>query len=480
MRSLPALPGLVRRFPARPHIRRSPVLSARAPQPLARRPIHRFLALLWTATLCQCLGAPDPLPARPIAVAGIDLFADVEQPVLLDGGESTSHNGGTLTYSWRFEVLPEDSLLTVADFDPNDSTVAEQTRFVPDRAGRYVIGLLVDDGVTTSYGDYVVVEVGGALEAPIAEAGPDQVVQEGMAVYFDGTAGNAQNSQTLYYRWRLEGTPDLSQKTQSDLVNAYTPYPTLIVDTGGLFTLSLVVSDGITESEPDYVYVTVVSNNSAPVAAGGGDRTVEACTNVVLDGSASYDIDQDPMTYSWEMKLQPLHSTVTTGSIASPEEAVASFYADKTGNYVVELVVGDGETLSTPDVVNLTAVPRAENQPPVTEAGGNQALSDKVVCTGSGSNIYCPDCPAVTLTLSGEGTSDPDEDSMTYLWAVEEGNAQVKYPTRLTTSVDLRGASTTLGATVINTYRFSLTATDCPGDEGVDEVEIEYTCTGTN
>ncbi len=311
------------------------------------------------ALLSACLGAPDPYPERPVADAGTDTFGTVGERVVLDGSASSSpRENQTLTYDWTFESLPSSSTLDDEAFDPDASPTAVTTSFVPDRPGRYVVRLSVSDNVAESLDDFVVVDVSGGAATPTADAGPDQVVQEGMAVYFDGTGSTDPNGATLYYRWTLEGTPALSHLTTEDLSNRYTPYPSLIVDSGGLFTLSLVVSNGNDMSPPDYVFVTVQSTNSPPVADAGEDRTVHTGSEVLLDGSGSYDADGDPLTQTWTLLIVPLGSTLPTEVLPDSSQG-ATFTPDIPGLYVVELVVSDGETSSVPDVVTITAVPPA-------------------------------------------------------------------------------------------------------------------------
>ena len=47
------------------------------------------------------------------------------------------------------------------------------------------------------------------------------------------------------------------------------------------------------------VDITVKDVNHPPVADAGSDKTVQEGSPVVLDGSQSYDIDNDSLTYSW-------------------------------------------------------------------------------------------------------------------------------------------------------------------------------------
>lgn len=445
-----------------------------------------MVLLLLPSYLVGCLGAPDPLPTRPIAVAGFDQFGTVGIPVSLDGSRSqypeteTADQGAVaFTYTWSFVVLPEGSLLVDDDISPNASPGAALTSFIPDYPGRYVVQLLVEDGTAQSIGDFTVIEVEGTPEKPIADAGSDQQVEQGMAIYLDGSSSHHPEGAALYYRWTLAGAPSLSTRTNADVVNPYTPYPSLIVDTGGVFTFALVVSDGVAESDPDYVFITVASINSPPIAQAGQDRTIQACTDVTLDGSDSYDVNGDPLAYQWEVLISPLYSGVETSTLLDAQTALTGFSSDKLGNYVVQLTVSDGAAFSVPDVVNLTAVPRSFNTPPVAEAGEPLKVTGKVTCSTTGG--YCPDCPAAVVNLDGTASSDPDGDTLSYLWSVPPdgpGQVLVNDPNSPAPAVELRGAKTSIGATATTVFRVQLDVTDCPGATAQDFIEIRYECTG--
>jgi hypothetical protein len=93
--------------------------------------------------------------------------------------------------------------------------------------------------------------------APVADAGPDQTsgLQVGDAVLLDGSASRDPDGQPLTYMWSLVGVPAESVASLSDpaAVN-----PAFVADRSGTYTASLAVSDGVLESAPDDVSVTVV------------------------------------------------------------------------------------------------------------------------------------------------------------------------------------------------------------------------------
>lgn len=224
--------------------------------------------------------------------------------------------------------------------------------------------------------------------APVANAGPDQSVAVGTVVTLDGTASSDPDGNPLTYQWTIISKPAGSVATLSD---PSLPNPTFTVDIAGQYTFQLVVNDGLALSAPDNVTVSTV--NSAPVADAGPDQTAALGASVTLDGTKSFDVDGDPLTYQWTL-------TKPAGSTAVLSDPIASqpiFTIDVAGSYTATLVVSDGTASSKPDNVLVNT----SNSPPVANPGPNQSV-----------NI------GTTVTLDGSGSSDPDGDPLTYAWSL--------------------------------------------------------------
>jgi hypothetical protein len=91
---------------------------------------------------------------------------------------------------------------------------------------------------------------------------------------------------------------------------------------------------------------------SAPVANAGSNQSVPNSTVVTLDGSASSSSTGNALTYAWSFTARP------AGSGAALSDAAAihpSFTTDVAGTYIVQLIVYDGSTASTPATVTITA-----------------------------------------------------------------------------------------------------------------------------
>ena len=71
-----------------------------------------------------------------------------------------------------------------------------------------------------------------------------------------------------------------------------------------------------------------------------------------LDGSGSYDTEEDPLTYYWHFTSVPEGSEAV---IDDPTAEITSFTADLAGQYVVSLIVNDGYADSEPDEVIIIA-----------------------------------------------------------------------------------------------------------------------------
>jgi len=136
--------------------------------------------------------------------------------------------------------------------------------------------------------------------------------------------------------------------------------------------------------------------NQPPIADAGPDQALlELGATVTLDGSQSYDLEGDPITYSWVMIETPVGSGAL---LSNPASAWPSFVADAYGDYVIELVVSDPRNPSDPDTVTVSF----DNIKPVADAGDNQA-----VIVGD------------TVNLDGSGSSDINGDELTYSWILE-------------------------------------------------------------
>lgn len=170
--------------------------------------------------------------------------------------------------------------------------------------------------------------------------------------------------------------------------------------------------------------------NTAPVANAGPDQAdVPTSTLVTLDGSGSSDADGDELLYTWEFVTLPAGSTATLANATTPLPTLTppqpTFTPDIAGTYTIRLTVDDTfGTGTSSDTVNVLAIVPPTN-PPVANAGPDQDLS------------FAP--PALTVNLDGSGSTDPDNDPLTFAWVITSFVPSGVPPA---TNVSLVGAAT--------------------------------------
>lgn len=252
---------------------------------------------------------------------------------------------------------------------------------------------------------------------PVANAGPDQNVSEGLLVMLDGSLSNDSEGDLLTFAWeQIGGT------TSVTLTGASTSQPTFTapnVAPGGE-TLSFrltVTANG--QSSTDTVSITVSNLNHTPVADAGADQTIAEGAPVTLDGTGSFDIDNDPFIYMWEQVSGP-GVTITDASTVTPSFTAPLVGTNGTPGVVATLVfklsVDDGLPQDAPPngytsaniedtvTVEITNV----NNPPTADAGTDITVNENSA-----------------VALNGNASSDPDGDSLSFSWEQVDGPAVV-------------------------------------------------------
>ena len=187
----------------------------------------------------------------PLANAGNDTVVAIATPAIVTGKLSSSPVSGSLTYQWSLEEKPEGSAVSIAD------STAMEFEIVPDMAGSYRFSLVVGDGQNKSVPDQVMVR--GSLP-PVAMAPSDTTVAiKETYVRLNGSGSYDPDGDQLLYSWILLSAPEESEKL---MYEEDSHEVILKTDAEGVFVVELTVSDGVSESQPDTVNVTVVSNGA--------------------------------------------------------------------------------------------------------------------------------------------------------------------------------------------------------------------------
>jgi len=106
-----------------------------------------------------------------------------------------------------------------------------------------------------------------------------------------------------------------------------------------------------------YVAALTILCDIPPVAVAGPDQLVVEGDTVILDGSDSYDSENRDLTYLWSFAFIPDGRTT---ELYDETLVQAYFVAEFPGEYIVSLVVNNGEMDSEPDEVTITAITKAD------------------------------------------------------------------------------------------------------------------------
>jgi PKD domain-containing protein/K319-like protein len=259
--------------------------------------------------------------------------------------------------------------------------------FRPARPGRPVAS---DNTFTLLVNPTVPLDVSSlqwVLLGPVADAGPSLTAKVGSTVTLNGSQSSS-SSGPLTYSWALTFSPPGSSTV---LVNPSSVTPSFAVDVAGTYVITLTVSDG-TSSDSARVIVSTV--NTAPVANAGPDQNVALGSRVILNGSASGDVDGNLLTYSWRLLTLPDGSNA---ALSGANTVSPAFVADQPGAYTAVLTVNDGNADSNPATVTIST----GNIPPVANAGVAQFVS-----------------AGALVQLDGSCSSDLSGDALNYYWSL--------------------------------------------------------------
>ncbi|MFA4828325.1 MAG: CARDB domain-containing protein [Thermodesulfovibrionales bacterium] len=100
--------------------------------------------------------------------------------------------------------------------------------------------------------------------------------------------------------------------------------------------------------------IALSNSNQSPTANAGADQTGEQSYEITLDGSGSHDPDGDPLKFKWSFVSKPSGSTA---SFSNSSSKTPTFTPDQPGTYVLQLMVNDYFTDSSPSTVTITVTP---------------------------------------------------------------------------------------------------------------------------
>ena len=276
-------------------------------------------------------------------------------------GSASDPNLDQLTYTWSQVSGPAGQI----NFPTSLATV-----FVaPQKTNSLQVATLqleATDGSLTG-SDTIDITIAANIGPTASASAPTQVAGSS-TVTLDGSASMDGDGDTLGFSWAQTSGPTVT------FDNAFIAQPTFTAppSTSADQTLSFVlqVSDGLAIDTT--TFSINIPANAAPTANAGPDRFVAGDTSVMLDGSSSFDPENDTLAFSWSQIAGPSVSLSST-SVAGPSFTAPTKIA--TRQFLeFELTVDDGISSSAPDSVTITVV---ENFPPTAIIMGPARVSGR-------------------------------------------------------------------------------------------------------
>jgi hypothetical protein len=324
----------------------------------------------------------------PVAVAIVPPGAIIGESIVLDGTRSTDPEGKSLTYAWELTGAPTGSAAQLSN------TKTALSVFVPDVVGVYQFRLNVSDGVLTSTSAEGSLTVRRANMAPVAVARTvASSVLVGQVVTLDASGSYDDDRDLITYDWAMITRPADSVTL---LTGVSSPQPAFLADKPGRYVFSLIVNDGRLSSKAATIAVDAGVKNMPPVANVADVEPVLTGSTVILNGAGSKDPNNDNIRFTWTFASTP---GTSAPAISGANTVRPSFAPQVEGDYLVKLVVDDGELSSEPAFVRVSVAKANQRPTAIILASSNVTLGETVV-------------------LDGARSTDPNVDPLTYFWSI--------------------------------------------------------------
>jgi PKD repeat protein len=307
----------------------------------------------------------------PIADAGPDLVAGVNQQIVFDGSGSKDADGALVAYQWNF----------------GDGAHAEGIQVLHryTRPGRYPVALTVRDDTEVANNVNTDTAYATVNTAPSPRFDVKGSACPGQAILFNAAQSTDEDGEIAAYRWHL------GNGKQAEGVQVSQTY-----DLPGRYPVILEVDDGRGANNSHQHVAKTLTINQSPQAEAGPDRTVCPGQEIAFDATGSRDPDGQLSFYQWQL-----------GDDHEEVGAQITHTFQQPGRYNVRLKVqDDSQTSCDTDIDHATI---RVNTPPVAVAAG----PTEPLYTGGAHD---------EALFNAHGSHDDDGETLLYTWDFGDGH----------------------------------------------------------
>jgi RHS repeat-associated protein/uncharacterized repeat protein (TIGR01451 family) len=380
----------------------------------------------------------------PVANAGPAQTVPLGSVVTLDGTGSSDVDGQALTYAWSILSTPANSTAILSL--PTSATPS----FIADKAGNYVIQLIVNDGIVNSQPATVMISTINSI--PVANPGAAQSVESGSLVALDGSGSSDADGDPLTFTWAILSQPAGGTAILSD---AHNVSPTFVANVAGFYVVQLIVNDGKVDSPPMTVTITVESPLLKLSAPAGVSALPGQSVSLEFTVSNPGNVPAQGATVTEGATAVSLGTVAPGQSLPAPFSISAPAVAPK----------GAAET----DAGYLSRLQSSENQ--ITSVQANLSWNDlgnAVFGPVSASTSVTEQFPIIVIGLAAPATANSG-DAITYTVtltnighaAAAQASGTIVLPNG--TQQPLTATAILAGASVQSTFTFSTPRTQSSG-----------------
>ncbi len=283
----------------------------------------------------DCIDTGEP----PVANAGPDneyfVSPGGSTEVQLNGAGSYDPDGTIVAYTWTGTPDPDD--------------IAQPT--VTLSAGVHTFTLIVtdNDGTDSAPDDVTITITESAENIPPTITSMPLTTASVDYEYVYPVFASDPNSDPL--TWSLLANPE-GMTVDVDGIIRWTP----TAEQTGPSPVSIQVDDGQGGIDTQNYWINVTAANSAagnnaPIAQAGDDQTVEEGDDVMLDGTYSFDADDDHLQYHWTQVEGP---AVALDNAYAPQPVFTAPQVDAVTTLEFQLIINDGTDDSAPAKTRVT------------------------------------------------------------------------------------------------------------------------------
>ena len=352
-----------------------------------------------TVIITVTAGNNDP----PIVEAGNPQTVGEGTPVTLTGS-ATDPEGQTLTFLW---TQVDTATVSLTNPTMTTATFTAPTQLVNNVLLTFRLTATEPSGGQSGNDMVVITVTAGPNDVPVVEAGNPQTVGEGASVTLTGSGTDPEGQIPLTFMWTQVGASTVVLTNAATTTASFTAPIELANDL--LLTFRLTATEpGGGQSGSAIVIITVTAGpNDAPTADAGPDQTVGEGATVTLDGRASDDPEDQTLTFMWTQTGGTLTVSLDDAIPARPTfDAPDELLTDVTLTF--SLTVRDGMQPSAAADTVIITVTAGTDDPPTARAGPDQTVNQ-----------------GVTVTLDGNGSNDPEKQTLTFAWTQTGGTPTV-------------------------------------------------------